>query len=171
MISDGHDGVNGARNRDAFCDPPRDMREGGDTKQENPFAPLTRDLGAIQAYAMHYVAARSDALTAQAKKAAVWGALGVMGLFAGITVIVASVVLALVGIAFGLAALLDSLWAGLLITGLGVLLLVGLAAWIGLRYWMNLSLHHAKEKYERRRTKERHDYGRDVAQRAAGSHA
>jgi hypothetical protein len=116
---------------------------------------------------MHYRAARGDAMSAKVKRLAVWGAVGLIGLFAGIAAVVVAVYLALDGIALGLAALFGRPWVGELVTGLGVLLLAGLGLWIGLRYWMNLSLRTAKEKYERRRNLERRRFGKDVAQRAS----
>jgi hypothetical protein len=129
---------------------------------------LTHDLAALQAYALHYVAARADAIRAKVKSVIAWAALGLAGGLAAAAGLIVAVYLALQGIAeiLGLA-LGGRYWAGELITGFGVLILAGAGAAIGLRYWLNLSRRQAKEKYERRRTQERIALGRDVAQRAA----
>jgi hypothetical protein len=160
--SEGNDGGSAGR-EEAFSSASDSSAE----QDRSRFEPLTRDLAALQAYVLHYVSARSDALRAKAKRLAVYAALGLMGLAVGVTAIVVAVTLALYGIAHALAAATDRLWLGELLAGFGVLVLVGLAGWLGTRYWLRLSLKQTKEKYERRRIKERIQYGRDVAQRAA----
>jgi lysylphosphatidylglycerol synthetase-like protein (DUF2156 family) len=127
---------------------------------------LARDLGALRAYFLHYVAARSGSVSARIKRGILLAGLGIVGLFAGLTAIAVAVGLAIFGIAHGLAeAFGGRLWLGELAAGLGVLILFGLAASLAIRYWLNLSLRKAKENYERRRIQERVRYGRDVAQR------
>jgi hypothetical protein len=129
---------------------------------------LTQDLAALQAYVLHYLSARSDAVSARVKKTVVWAALGLAAGVAALTALVVAVALVLGGAAEGIATALGGrAWAGNLIVGGAVLILMALAAWIGLRYWLNLSRRRVKEQYERRRQHERNAFGKDVAQRAA----
>ncbi len=133
----------------------------------NPLGAVGRDLSSLQAYAAHYLAARSDALMAKVKRAAVWALLGIAGLLVATAALVVAVVLVLVGISNALAELWDRVWAGQVVTGAAALVLAGLGVWLAVQYWFNLSRRKTRAEYERRREQERTDYGRDVAQRAS----
>lgn len=139
-----------------------------DFARRHPLGHLTQDLAALQGYVLHYLAARSEAVTARIKKTVLWAVLGLAGGVAALTALVVAVVLVLGGAADGIASALGGrAWAGELIVGGVVLFVIALSAWIGLRYRLNLSRRRVKEQYERRRQHQRNAFGKDVAQRAA----
>jgi hypothetical protein len=135
----------------------------------NPFEPLTRDLAALRAYAEHYLAAQSGALTARIKKAAVWAMVGMGVLAGGLTALIAAVVMVLRGAATGIGQALggEYAWTGDLIVGGSVLLGMALAAAAGIFCWQSISRRRVRDQYERRRQRERNAFGEDAAQRAA----
>jgi hypothetical protein len=139
---------------------------------EKPFHPLGQllgDMAALAAFCEHYLAARRDALRARVRRWALMFVAGIIAAVAGATAIVAATVLALEGIARGIAAATGSLWIGQLITGFGVLLVIGLAVAAGAAYFLRTSSRQTKEKYERRRKQQHAAFGRGVGQRSEAS--
>jgi uncharacterized membrane protein len=145
-----------------------------DTASERvpPYRPLLDDLSALREYAAYYVSARIDAVKFRVRKALVWAAVGLMGMVAGMVVLIGAIVFVLDGIAAGLAALLGGRrWAGDLITGIVILGVIALVGYLAVHGWVQSSWHKTVKKYERRRDQERGQFGRDVGQQAAQKRA
>jgi hypothetical protein len=85
-----------------------------------------KDLQALYAYFRHYLTARVDAVTAKVRRAVVWAIVGIVAGLADAAAVVTAVVLLLQGIANGLAVLFGAIWAGQLVTGIGLLVLIAL---------------------------------------------
>lgn len=134
----------------------------------DPLAPLRIYLAELQDYAAYYLAARADALKLQARTILTYGVLGLMAGMAAAAGLITAVVLALGGIANGLGQLMGGrIWAGQLITGLGVLIIAAATVVIGLRSVTNSSRRRTMAKYEHWRNQQRAQFGHDVVGRAA----
>ena len=134
----------------------------------NPFQRLIEDVKALVAYLLHYLTARADLVALRARRIALWTALGLAVFASGLTALVVAVALVLRGTAGAMAALLGGRsWAGELIVGAGVLILMAIVAGAGASAWIGISAAKTREKYERRRQSQRSAFGEDVSQRAA----
>src|SRR3954462_40778 len=79
-------------------------------------------LGELKEFASYYVAAKLDAWKVTGRNLGIYAALGIVGLIAASAIITTAAVLLLVGIAWGLGALLwHQYWLGALLVGLLVL--------------------------------------------------
>src|SRR4051794_7065410 len=88
----------------------------------HPLDPLLAHLADLREQASLYAEATADRVKLTVRQAAVRAALGCLALLAGAAVVVTAAVLMLNGIAGGIGALIGNrLWAGQLITGLGLL--------------------------------------------------
>jgi hypothetical protein len=129
--------------------------------------PLARQFAELREYLAHYVSARADALGVRLRTAAVWG---VAALMAGLGLSVAlatAVVLLLIGLAEGLAVFFgDRPWAGKLAVGGAILALTAILVWWGKSSWDQASTRELREKYARRRKRQRDHLRGDVRQRA-----
>jgi len=126
-------------------------------------------LGELKEFAAYYVAAKLDAYKVTARNLGMYAALGIVGLIAGSAIITTAAVLLLVGIAWGLGALLwHQYWLGALLVGL--LVLGGLGG--GIVYFMkrltNTSRARLVEKYKNRQRDQRIQFGEDVRGKRAG---
>jgi len=126
-------------------------------------------LGELKEFASYYVAAKLDAWKVTGRNLGIYAALGIVGLIAASAIITTAAVLLLVGIAWGLGALLwHQYWLGALLVGL--LVLGGLAG--GTIFFMKRLTSTARkqlvEKYENRQRDQRINFGEDVRGRRAG---
>jgi hypothetical protein len=81
--------------------------------------------------AFRYLTAQAERIRAMVRSAALFGILGIAAAFVGLTIVIAATVLACVGIAGGIAQLLGGRqWAGDLITGGGILAVLGIGGFI-----------------------------------------
>lgn len=157
------DGERQAADEDPERRPARDPHDSG----QDPLAQVRLCLAELRDYAAYYLAARADALKLQARTIAIYAALGLTAGIAGAGALITAVVLALGGVANGFAQLLGGrVWAGQLITGLGVLLIAAATIVFGLRYLTNSSRGRTKKKYELWRNDQRAQFGHDVVERA-----
>jgi len=164
MISSGS---NGSRDRTEA----QDAQPGDDVSQTATFRSVVHDARALYAYVIHYLAARVDAAGAHVRRIALWTLAAIAAAVAGLTAIIVAVVMALTGLARGVGLLLGGEdWAGLLIVGIGVLGLVAAGGYFSVRAWSHRWAQTTREKYERRREKERSEFGSDTLQRAASGH-
>jgi hypothetical protein len=125
-------------------------------------------LGELKAYLAYYLAAKADSMRLTLRRAGIFAALGLVGLFALGALVVTAVVLVCGGIAQLLTVAFGGrAWAGNLVTGTVVLALLGLGIWLGLRRVTQGSRERTVKNYELRRKRQRADFGHDVAQRAA----
>jgi hypothetical protein len=133
------------------------------------FQRLSQLVSEYKEYASYYLATKLDGMKASLRSAGIYAGLGIVGLIAFSALISTAVALFLVGAAMGLAHLFDppKYWLGALSVGLGVLVLVGIGAAVGVSK-ANAGFRKATvEKYEQRKRWQRGQFGRDVEQAAA----
>jgi hypothetical protein len=126
-------------------------------------------LGEYKEYGSYYMATKIDGMKASIRNVGIYAGLGIVGLIAFSALITTAVALFLIGAAMGLAHIFDppKYWLGALIVGLGVLVLIGVGAWIGLSK-ANAGFRKATvDKYEQRKRWQRGQFGRDVEQAAS----
>jgi hypothetical protein len=122
----------------------------------------------LQNYAAYYLSARADALKLQARSIAIYAVLGLLAALAGAAGLITAVVLTLDGMANGLGYLMGGrIWAGQLVTGLGILVVAAATVVIAMRYLTNSSRKRTMAKYEHWRNDQRAQFGHDVFRRAA----
>lgn len=149
----------------------RDARPRDEMSDMAPFHRMMRDVRALYVYATHYLAAHADAAGARVRRIILWALAGVAVGVAALTAIIVAVVMVLSGLARAAGLLMGGEdWAGLLAVGIGVLGLIAAAEYFFVRAWSYGWAQSTREKYERRREKERSELGSDTLQRAAGSH-
>jgi hypothetical protein len=160
-------GSNGSRGRTEAQDAPsRD-----DAAHGTPFRSVVQDARALYAYAIHYLAAQLDAAGARVRRIVLWTLAAIVTAVAGLTAIIVAVVMVLTGLARGVGLLLGGEdWAGLLVIGTGILGLIAAAGYFSIRAWSHRRAQTTRERYERRREKERSEFGTDTVQRATGGH-
>lgn len=145
--------ADGAANDDAAQRP--------DSTQQ-AFDQVFKHLAEIRDYALLYLETRKDQVLLVVRQIVTWGAIGLLALAAVACALVTAVVLTMLGIANGVATLLDGqVWAGQLITGGGLLMIVALTIALGVRRITKTSRRRMSEKYEQRRE--------ELRQRFAGS--
>ena len=128
---------------------------------------LLQQLGELQAYVAHFVSAKIDGFVLSARQLALWVVLGVVGLTAGVGLIVTAVVLVLVGAAHGCALLFGGQWwLGALVVGGGTLALLALCIIIGMRTWQSGWRQQKVQQYDERQLRQRDTFGHSAADRA-----
>jgi hypothetical protein len=153
---------------------PRDSSAGVTPDPHEPpteaFRSALRDFGELREYVSYFIASKTDAWKAGFRRIGIMAVLGVIALLAGGAFVVTAAVLLLIGIAQGLGRAMNGhYWAGNLIVGAALLLLI-----FGGGYWFVSRLFKSSrkatvEKYELRRTRQRAQFGHDVRQRAGQS--
>ncbi|HEV8604174.1 MAG TPA: phage holin family protein [Tepidisphaeraceae bacterium] len=129
---------------------------------------MSQLIGEYKEYASYYLATKLDGMKASLRSAGIYAGLGIVGIIVFSALISTAVALFLVGAAMGLAHIFDppKYWLGALIVGLGVLVLIGIGAAVGLSR-ANAGFRKATvEKYEQRKRWQRGQFGRDVEQAA-----
>ena len=128
---------------------------------------LQQQVGELQAYLTHFVSAKIDGFVLSARQLALWTALGVIGLTAAVGLVVTAVVLVLVGAADGFALLFGGRWwLGALVVGVGVLALLALGIFIGMRTLQNRWRQQKVQQYDERQLQQHATFGHSVADRA-----
>jgi hypothetical protein len=117
-------------------------------------------------YGSHFVTARADRLRLAIRKAVLWSVAGLLGAIALVTLIVVSVAHLMSGLAQGLGSALDAPWAGSVIVGGAMIVLLGLVIWRVARSILVRSRKRTVSKYEQRKDRQRDRFGHTVAQRA-----
>jgi uncharacterized membrane protein len=130
------------------------------------FRRLQKQVEELQAYFAHFVSAKVDSAVLSARRLAVWAVLGIVGLIALTGLIVTAIVLALNGVANGLAVLFGRLWLGQLVVGSGILILLVLSILIGVRTWQTRWRQQKVQQYDERQLQQRVAFGHSVADRA-----
>jgi len=129
-------------------------------------ATIGERFGEIREYASYYLATKTDALKSKLVWIAIYAALAIVGGIVGIAVLATAGVLLVRGIADGLGAAFGKPWLGELVTGLGLLLLLGLGVVIGLKVMSGSFKRKLMAKYEQRHQEQRERFGADVLERA-----
>jgi len=128
---------------------------------------LQQQIEELQAYFTHFVSAKVDGFLLSGRRIALWTALGIMGLLALAGLIISAIVLLLGGAAAGLGLLFGGqLWLGQVVVGGGLLSLLALSIFIGMRTWQNRSRQQKVQQYDERQLQQRTAFGRNVADRA-----
>lgn len=128
----------------------------------------------IGSHAQLLLASKLDGLKLTARNIGVYAALGIIGLLAAGALVVTAVVLVCVGLAQALArafgdAAVGAVWAGNLIIGVAILLLLAGGVVIGLRMLSKAGKRSLVRKYEQRLHTQRQQFGHDAADRAAAA--
>jgi len=128
---------------------------------------LQQQVGELQAYLTHFVSAKIDGFVLSARQLALWAALGVVGLTAAVGLVVTAVVLVLVGAADGFAQLFGGRWwLGALVVGGGILVLLVLGIFVGMRTWQSRWRQQKVQQYDERQLQQHATFGHSVADRA-----
>jgi hypothetical protein len=142
-----------------------DAREGGPEALRR----LQAQLEELGEYARFYASAKKDAILASARKLALLGLAGVAAFAVFCTMLITAAVLALLGLAQWIGdALGDRLWAGYLIVGWGLLLLVAAGFAAAVIYLQRRFRTQTLNKYDKRRRNQRARFGHDLGQQARG---
>ena len=118
-------------------------------------------------YVGYLLAAQVDQVRMRVKRVLILAALGAVAALVGLVVVVASVWLALTGLAGAIGQLCGGRpWLGDLIVG-GTILLGGAGAtWIGLRWMRKSALASAKKRFAARQARQAERFGRTVHETA-----
>jgi ABC-type nickel/cobalt efflux system permease component RcnA len=140
---------------------------GGDDSPADAARAAVHDLKQWLEYASYYLATQIDSWKLSIRKLGIYAALGVVALFVAASVVVAAAVLLVIGIAGGLAVLFRGhQWLANVATGVLILGLIGVGAWLIVAK-LNRSFHRqAVKKYESRRQQQQAMFGRDVRDHA-----
>lgn len=131
------------------------------------FGKAAQHLREIQEYTRYYLSAKGDAVKSSAKRIGLYAGLGVLGLVAGVAVIVTAAVLLLLGLAGALSRIFDlGPWFGQMVVGFLVLAGIGLGAYLMLKRIFKLSKRKTVERYEERQRQQRQRFGHTVEDRA-----
>jgi hypothetical protein len=147
-----------------------DAADAGHTAPVEAFKQAFSRLGEIGAYGRQYISAKTDAVKATARRIAILAVLGVIALFAAAAMVIIALVQLLYGIAGAIGAGLGGrLWAGELITGAGLLILLAASVVVGLGILKKISMKAIKAKYELQQRQQRQQFGRSSSDRAAAA--
>jgi len=125
---------------------------------------LQRQYDELREYVGLYLSARIDAIRAAARRTVLSLVTGALVLLVAGSALITATVIGILGIAELIGHLLgDRLWAGYLITGFGLLLIVGLALLVVSSNLKRTSRERTIRKYAKRRQEQRAHFGRDVA--------
>jgi len=127
---------------------------------------LKSQVAEIKQYFSYYVSARTDKIKASARNAAIYAFLGLVGLTAGATLLVMSVVLLCLGIAGGFGALVGSAWIGAIIAGAIFFVLVMAVVGIGAMFVLGMMKRSTFKKYRDMQQQQREKFSHDVHERA-----
>ena len=133
---------------------------------------LQQQFGELQAYVTHFVSAKIDGFVLSARQLALWIVLGMVGLTAGVGLIVTATVLVLVGAAHGFALLFGGRWwLGALVVGGGTLALLVLGIIIGMRTWQSRWRQQKVQQYDERQLQQHDTFAHSAAERATAEAA
>lgn len=136
----------------------------GAGKGPEAFRRLQAQLEELGDYARLYASAKKDALTSSFRRAALWMAVGLVAAAIAVSTVITATVLALLGLAQLIGeALGDRPWAGYLITGGGLLLLLAAGMLLALTTLQSRFRKQTVQKYERRHQAQRARFGHDAS--------
>lgn len=142
----------------------------GSTRGPEAFRRLQSQLEELGDYARLYASAKKDALTSSLRRTLLWATVGVVAASIAVTTVIMATVLAMLGLAQLLGeALGDRLWAGYLIVGGGLLLLLAVSVVMAFTMLQSRFRKQTVQKYERQRQVQRARFGHDANERAQPS--
>jgi hypothetical protein len=127
-------------------------------------------LAELKEFVAYYMAVRVDLLKASIRNAGIYAALGVLALVGGAAVIVTAVVLLLLGVAGAFAELMPGHpWLGDIITAIIFLGVIAVAVLVAMKMLAKRFRNWTVQKYERRLSSQRQQFGSDVRREAERS--
>jgi hypothetical protein len=130
---------------------------------------LQAQLEELGEYARFYASAKKDAIVASVRKFALLGLAAVAAFAVFGAMLMTAAVLAVLGVAQWIGEILgDRLWAGYLIVGWGMLLLVAVGLAAAIVYLQRRFRTQTVNKYDKRRRNQRARFGHDLGQQARG---
>jgi uncharacterized membrane protein len=128
---------------------------------------LLTQIGELLAYVRHFATAKVDGMRYAMRQMATWVAVGLVALLAAAGALVTAIVLFLTGVAQGLAmAFGNRMWLGNAVTGFGLLVLMALVLFVGIRRCQRKSYHQRRQAYAERQLQQRAAFGHNVADHA-----
>lgn len=120
---------------------------------EPPLGSVSDYLSEARVQATRYLSAQADRLKALVRSVVLFGLLGVASAVVGLTVVICATVLACVGLAGAIGQLLGGRqWAGDLITGGGVLTVLGIGGFVFINRLIKSARRATIANYEKRRS-------------------
>jgi hypothetical protein len=121
----------------------------------------------LREFVAYYLAVRIDSLKVSIRNAGLYAAVAVLALLGTAAMIVTAVVLLLVGVAGAFAELFPGHpWLGDIITAAIFLGVVAVGLWLGMKMLTNSFRRYLVQKYERRQSRQRQQFGSDIRQEA-----
>jgi hypothetical protein len=156
------DRPNEAAERDSRLPP-----DPGEMPPPDAFKAAFHSAAELREYAGYFVATKIDGAKARVRRLIILAAFAVIALLALAAVAITGIVLLCQGLAHLLAdAFGGRVWAGYLAAGAMLIVAIAGALWGTMAYLSNVARRRMMHKYELRRTRQRSDFGHDVAQRA-----
>lgn len=141
-----------------------------DNEADGTLKEFIKELRELKEYVSYYFAAKSDIAKATLRNTGLWITIGLLAFIAVGSLLVMAVWHALSGLAGGLGGLAGGRpWAGSLMAGFLVLTMMGLGVYFGAAGIRKSWCERTIRKYEKRRTRQRANFGRDVAHRASAA--
>jgi hypothetical protein len=146
-----------------------------DPDKPNPavdaFNRIKCDLDELKEYGSYFLAARIDGIKQSIRNVGLYAALGLLGLIIAGAILATAAGLIVVGIGQALGALFGGrLWLGYLVTGVVILAVVGIGAWMLTRKLTGAWRSSTIKKYEQRKATQRIRFGgRNVTDRAVAA--
>jgi hypothetical protein len=148
-----------------------DARSGTDGFKPSLQAAIA-SLHEAKAYFLHMLYAKADAAKASLRLLVLYALLGVFGILVAGTIAITSTVLLVVGVAGGLAQLLDGrTWLANLIVGVSVIVVASLGMTFGYRLMTGRFARAVVTKYEAMMREQKTQFGHDVEEKAHESRA
>jgi pilus assembly protein TadC len=142
----------------------------GDDPIQTPtdaFRDAANKFAQLKDFLNYYIAAKSDAIKTSIRNAGFYAALGLIGLFALLTVIVMASALFVLAIAHAFARLFNGhVGIGYLCTAILIFVVLGGGAFVGMSILTKSSRKRTVEKYEHWQQQQRAKFGTDVAEQA-----
>jgi hypothetical protein len=129
---------------------------------------LLKQIAASRDFAIHYVEAQKDSVTATVRGLILKAILGVLGAIVGVTALAVCTVMVFDALAdLVTLAANGRQWVGQLVVGGGLLLATGVGAAVYVWRSMRTAREKTIRKYESRHHAQREKYGTDVSRRVA----
>jgi hypothetical protein len=133
----------------------------------HPLSGIFAQVRELVSYANLYFETRKDLVRSAVRRAIWMAALAAVGALAGATIVIMSAAYLISGIAHGLGTLFGhEYWLGELVTGVAVLLILGIGAFFAIKSLKRKSRERTIEKYERRQQQQREQFGHSATERA-----